>query len=337
MKCDSRMARPAAALLAACLFSAPALLAQPATQPAAIAPQRSALPVLRSYIAPAVPPIRLSDSSRLQGLIRAGVLYLSVQDAIALALENNIDLEIARYGPLIADWNLIRSQAGGALPGVPSGAAQAGAVASGQGVTGSQQAAGVTAGGPPTGGASTNATISEIGPVAQTLDPTIQDTTTFSHITTPEFNSIQSFSPVLISSTRAYTGQYQEGFLLGGALTANYSDHYLNENAATDFLNPSSAPVLTLSYRQNFLQGLGFGVNGRQIEVSRIGLSSISRTGGPSSRRSMSRSNCSKIPSGGSNSARSLPRMSPPPGRNSPQRKAIWSSRKPICKNSRSS
>lgn len=258
-----------------CLFGwVCAVSAQTTSQPATIAPLRPTTPFLRWYEAPNVPSIRLSDSSRLQGLIRAGALYLAVQDAIALALENNIDLEIARYNPLIASWNLVRSEAGGALPGVPSGAAQAGAVAAGQGVVGSQQAAGVTAGGPPTGTNSTNATISQIGPIAQTLDPTIQDTTTFSHISNPQFNAVQSRSPVLLSSTRAYTGSYQQGFLWGGNATLSYSDHYLKENALTDFLNPSVAPSLSFNYRQNFLQGLGFAVNRRQIDVSRINLSS---------------------------------------------------------------
>jgi outer membrane protein TolC len=211
-------------------------------------------------------------------LIRAGVLYLTVQDAIALALENNIDLEIARFGPLIADWNLTRAQAGGALPGVPSGAAQTGAVAAGQGVAGSQAAAGVTAGGPPTGGGGTNATISQIGPIAQTLDPSIQESNTFSHITNPQFNTVQSVSPILVSITRAYSGTYQQGFLIGGNVTGSYTDHYLRENAPTDFLNPSSAPSLSLSYRQNLLQGLGSAVNGRQIEVSRINLTTSDLT-----------------------------------------------------------
>jgi outer membrane protein len=247
-----------------------ALLAQSVEEPAAIVPVRPTAPLVRSYQAPTVPPIRLSDSGRLQGLIRAGVLYLSVEDAIVLALENNIDLEIARYGPILADWNLERAEAGGALPGVPSGAAQAGAVAAGQGVSGSQQSAGVTAGGPPPTGTSTNATISQIGPIAQTLDPIVQETTTFSHISSPQFNTTQSGNPLLILNTHAYTGSYQEGFLFGGNVTASYSDHYLKENAATDFLNPSVAPTLGVTFRQNLLQGLGAAVNGRQIEVSRI-------------------------------------------------------------------
>lgn len=246
------------------------LMAQPQPQAASIEPVRPVRPLLRWYSAPAVPPARFSDSSRLAGLIRAGTLYLTAQDAITLAIENNIDVEIARYGPLTADWNLERARAGGALPGVPSGASQAGAVASGQGVAGSQAAAGVTAGGPAAGGARTNATISQIGPIAQTLDPTIQEASTFSHISSPQFNTTQSGSPLLLLSTRAYTGSYQQGFLWGGNITASYADHYLSENAATDFLNPSSAPSLTLTYRQNLLQGLGLAVNNRQIEVSRI-------------------------------------------------------------------
>ena len=106
------------------------------------------------------------------------MLYLTAQDAIALVLENNIDLEVSRYNPFISEWNLERAEAGGALPGVPSGASQAGSVASGQGVLGSQAAAGVTAPGASLSkGGSTNATISQIGPVTPNLDPIVQETT----------------------------------------------------------------------------------------------------------------------------------------------------------------
>src|SRR5580698_6576583 len=127
-----------------------------------IAPQRPQAPVIiRPYLAVSVPPIRLANSARLNQLVRAGMLYLTAQDAIALALENNIDIEVSRYNPFISQWQLERSQAGGALPGVPSGASQAGSVASGQGVTGSQNAAGVTAPGASSStGRNTNATVS---------------------------------------------------------------------------------------------------------------------------------------------------------------------------------
>src|SRR5471030_1000270 len=65
----------------------------------------------RPYRAAEVPPVRLGNSARLGGLVRAGKLYLSAQDAIALALENNIDIEVARYGPINLDWRLERAEA----------------------------------------------------------------------------------------------------------------------------------------------------------------------------------------------------------------------------------
>src|SRR5271165_3565787 len=69
--------------------------------------------LIRSYKPTFVPPVRLGNSKRLKDLIRAGKLYLTVQDAIAVAIENNLDLEVDRYGPLIAQSQLQRAQAGG--------------------------------------------------------------------------------------------------------------------------------------------------------------------------------------------------------------------------------
>src|SRR3954452_3194792 len=65
-----------------------------------------------------VPPISLANSGRLESLLRAGKIYLSLQDAIALALENNIDIEIQRYGPQIADAAVLLAEAGGFARGV---------------------------------------------------------------------------------------------------------------------------------------------------------------------------------------------------------------------------
>ena len=70
---------------------------------------------VRPYQAATVPPIRSANSPRLSQLIRGGTLYLTVQDAIALAIENNIDLEVQRYNPLLSEWALKRAEAGGPL------------------------------------------------------------------------------------------------------------------------------------------------------------------------------------------------------------------------------
>src|SRR5438067_686481 len=83
-----------------------------------------------------------------------------------------------------------------------------------------------------------------IDPVTQTLDPSIQESTIFGHSTTPQPNLVQSLTPVLISDTRVYNATLQQGFLSGGSVSVNFTNHYLNENSPTDILNPSSAPNL---------------------------------------------------------------------------------------------
>jgi outer membrane protein len=227
----------------------------------------------RPYRPVEMPPARLSNSGRIQDLIRGGKLYLTAQDAINLALENNIDIEVARYNQPAAEWQVERAQAGGALAGVPSSSSQAFSVAAGQGVQGSQQAAGVSGGGGNgSGNNSSNASISQIGPVTAVLDPAIQETTTFGHQTTPQQNTTQSLVPTLISNTRAFTGTYQQGFLSGGQVTLTYKDNYLNENSPTDVLNPSTAASLAISAQQNLLRGFGVAVNARNITVAKINL-----------------------------------------------------------------
>ncbi len=238
-----------------------------------IAPIRPQAPIIvRPYLAVDVPPIRLANSARLSELVRAGMLYLTAQDAIALALENNIDIEVSRYNPFISQWNLERSQAGGALPGVPSGASQAGSVASGQGVAGSQAAAGLSVPGTRSNGGSSNASVSQIGPVTQNLDPTLQENSTFSHLSAPQPDEVQSGVFNLIEATHVYSGSYQQGYLAGGIATVSYSEHYLGENASSDLLNPTVAPSVSISVQQNLLRGFGVAANARTITVSRMNL-----------------------------------------------------------------
>src|SRR5579863_9091062 len=72
----------------------------------------------RPYQQRTVPPINLANSDRLEALVRGGNLYLSAQDVIALALENNLDIEIQRYTPLLQREVTMRAKAGGALRNV---------------------------------------------------------------------------------------------------------------------------------------------------------------------------------------------------------------------------
>lgn len=243
-------------------------------QQASIDPVRPVGPLYkRPYMAATVPPVRLGNSARLQSLVRAGKLYLSPHDAVALALENNIDIEVARYSPLMLAWQLERSEAGGALPGVPSGASQAASVTNGQGVQGSQAAAGVSGGGGTGGGGNAgNATVSQVGPVVQNLDPSIQEASTFAHRTTPQPNASQSQTSALVDASRNHSATYQQGFMTGGSASLSFKDSYLKENSPTDALNPSVAQSLSISVQQNLLRGFGRAVNERNIVVARNNL-----------------------------------------------------------------
>lgn len=228
---------------------------------------------VRPYRAPAIPPIRVRNSSRIQDLIRGGKLYLTAQDAIALALENDIDIESARYQPLIDEWNVELYQAGGSLPGVPTGTSQVSSVASGQGVAGSQAAAGVSTGGNGgTGNNAVNASISQIGPTTPALDPVLQQSISYSHISSPQTDPAESQVLNLVDNYRRYTTSLTEGFITGGKATLTYSDSYENENAPTDVLNPSNSTGLSISISHNFLQGFGIAVNSRFITVAKANL-----------------------------------------------------------------
>src|SRR6202035_3919478 len=118
--------------------------------------------LLNPYRPRNVPPIRVTNSPRLDSLIRAGNLYLSAPDVVALAIENNIDVEIQRYGPLLAKEVLKRAQAGGALRSVGAPVAPGPVSVSLQGV--SLNFSGGAAAGAGTGVSSGGGIVTQLGP-----------------------------------------------------------------------------------------------------------------------------------------------------------------------------
>ena len=224
--------------------------------------------IIRSYAPPALAPIQMENSERLHSLIRAGKLYLTLQDAIAVAIENNLDLEVNRYGPTNAYWSLKRQQAGGALPGVPSTNTVVNQATSGQGVAGSQLAAGVSSGNNGQGGGGGSQTISQIGPVTPNLDPVFQTTNVFSHLTIPQANTVQSQTAALINTRHIYNNLLQQGLLSGGVLQVTGNESYLKENSPTNNLNPSFAPIGQVYLRHQLLNSFGTGVNSRFIRIA---------------------------------------------------------------------
>jgi outer membrane protein TolC len=219
------------------------------------------------YRAGNVPSIRLENSSRLAALIRAGNLYLSAHDVVALAIENNIDVEIQRYGPLLAQQVLRRAQAGGALRDVglavaagPTSVSLTGVSVNASGGIGLSAGSGVGSG----GGITT-----QLGPPIPSLDPTILGVANFGHTTSPENNEVVSGTSVLVNNTRSYEAQYVQNFEFGLTAQLTYASTRVSVNSPFFDLNPYTSGDLDLVLTQNLLQGFGRAVNGRNIRVQK--------------------------------------------------------------------
>ena len=221
----------------------------------------------RPYRQPQIPPIELANSNRLESLLRAGKLYLSLQDAIALALENNLDIALQRYGTQLADANILRAKAGGFLRGVntsvtpgPTSATQTGAQ-TGINQSASQQAASVQTTG--------NVLVSQTGSAIPTLDPSIQGFMRFQHQTTPQSSAFLTGTNSYIQRNNIGSFTYNQGWLTGTTLALGYSGTSATANNRSADFNPSTLGSLTLQVTQHLLQGFGVAVNSRQIHIAR--------------------------------------------------------------------
>jgi outer membrane protein len=141
----------------------------------------------RPYQQRYVPPINLTNSSRLETLVRAGNLYLSAQDVIALALENNLDIEIQRYGPLLAKEMTRRAEGGQLLRdvSVPVAAGPASVSLTGVSLNASGGAASTV------GISSSGAIVTQVGPTITnlSLDPQVSLFANFAHTTNVTTNT----------------------------------------------------------------------------------------------------------------------------------------------------
>jgi outer membrane protein TolC len=191
-----------------------------------------------------------------------------VQDALAVAIENNLDLEVDRYGPLSAEWNLKRQLAGGPLKGVTSGNTLSNQATSGQGVVGSEVAAGLATNSGNNSGSGTGGVVQQIGPITPNLDPVFQNATSFQHITTPQPNATVSQVPALIDARHIINSFVQQGLITGGNVQVTANESYLKENAPSNNINPSVFPIVQITVRHSLLQGFGLAVNRRFITVA---------------------------------------------------------------------
>jgi outer membrane protein len=230
----------------------------------------SGLPGIRKYHAPTIAPAEFSNSSRLESLIRAGNLYLSLQDAVALALENNLDIAIARYGPLAAQTDLQRAQAGGALRGVSQ------AVSTGPSSAAGGLSLNAFSGGSANVGTTTstgvNGTVSQLGTAIPNYDPILTGVVSWGHTSSPQSTPFLYGTTSLVTTTKQANFSITEGFPTGTQATLGFNNQNIFQTTGRPDLNPLTTGNLTATITQPLLSGFGFAVNTRVIRQARNSL-----------------------------------------------------------------
>ena len=225
----------------------------------------------KNYQPTTVAHISFEDSPRIERLIRAGQIYLSLRDAIALALENNLDIEVARLTPKLQQSNLQRASAGQLLRNV-SNSISTGPSSASLGVLGAVNSLGPSSSSSSsgTGGVLSGLSIQLQGSAIPNLDPTVFVNAQFQHQTSPQTNSFVTGTNFLVTSSKNTNFGIQQGFLTGTQVTLGMSNVLgYRQNAPTNDFNPVDSGSLSFSITQNLLNGFGIKVNNRAIRIAK--------------------------------------------------------------------
>jgi hypothetical protein len=193
---------------------------------------------------------------------------LALNDAVALALENNLDLVIARYNLPIADTDILRTKSGAATRGVNTGIVQ-NTPGGGVGSIGNTGLAGGGAGGTSAAaagaGAGAGGIVSStlgVGPPLDSYDPLFSGALGILHTDTPESNTVISGVRSLAQNTGSANFTYTQGFTSGTLLTVVLNNSRVTTNSTRSFLSPQLNSNFLIQVRQHVLQGLGFAPTG---------------------------------------------------------------------------
>jgi outer membrane protein TolC len=227
-----------------------------------------------AYAPSSVPEPDLANSSRIQRLIRDGKLYISLQDAIALALENNIDLAIARYNLPIADTDIQRTKAGGSFRGVNTGVVQGtpGGGVGGFGTGAPGAGAGGTTGGAGGAGAGAAGLVQStlgIGTAVPSFDPTITATSGLEHLTQPLANLQIYGVPQLDLNTTVANFNYLQAFPTGTSVNFEVDNNRQATNSIYSSLSPQLGTYYRVTFQQQLLAGFGTGPNLRYLRIAK--------------------------------------------------------------------
>jgi outer membrane protein TolC len=207
-----------------------------------------------------------ANSVRLDNLVKDGKIYLSLSDAIALTIENNYDIAIARYDLDIADTDILRTKAGFSPLGAPSGVVS-GTLGGSASVLTTGGGPGGTTGGSGGAGSGVNGlslTTAGAGPAPELLDPDITGTVQFERARQPQSNTLFSGGKTaLTTNTNEYNFGYNQGFVTGTALQATITNTRITSDNPFTAYSPELNSVFRATVTQHLLQGAGIWINKR--------------------------------------------------------------------------
>jgi hypothetical protein len=213
------------------------------------------------YLVRNVPGVSFSNAPKLENMIHDGKILLSLNDAVALGLEDNLDIAIARYNLPIADTDILRTKAGSGNFGVNTGLVTG--TLGGAGIAAISGASGAGAGGTTVGaggvGLGANGIVGSTvgaGPFEDSWDPILTGTLQETHSTFPTTSFFLNGGAATIgSNTTTGNFTYTQGFSYGSLLTVNYNNsRTASSNPITSF-TPLLQSSFTMSLRQHLLQG----------------------------------------------------------------------------------
>jgi outer membrane protein len=220
------------------------------------------------YTAINVPMPSLGNTPRLDQLLKDGKIYLSLSDAVTLALENNYDIAIARINLDIADTDLLRAKAGSSIRGVSSGLVANTLGGTTQTILGGG-GPGATSAGAGGAGAGVNGLVLSTqggGPAPEFRDPVVTGALEYEAQTAPQLNTLFSGGlSTLSTNTSTYNFNYSQGFLTGTQLTVGYNNTRVTTNNPFSNYSPSLNTSFRATATQHLLQGFGPWINGRFV------------------------------------------------------------------------
>ncbi len=229
--------------------------------------------------------VTLDNSPRIRDLMRAGSIYLSLQDALALAIENNLDVELQRFTIPQGDTEFLRAQGGGVVRGlnytlseVPTGVggplsplvtnpASVGSATNGTSVVTNALELGTL--GEPQNNYSMQGTIAQSnGTAVPVFDPAVVGQLSWNHQTTPQTNLLSYGTPALVTQGFTANAGVQQGFVTGGQASINFNNNHQSVNALNTDYNPYTGSSLGFTFTQPLLRGFGPTLNRRFIRIA---------------------------------------------------------------------